>query len=731
MRDLEELFRLGNAQFAQREFLAASQSFRRLIALSPRSHNVHYNYGNALNELGETHNAIEAYCRAIELNPGFVAAYANRGTCYQKAGQLKLALEDFDNAVALDPRIAVIHFNRGNACNALRRYDEALASYDSAIQLEPRYAAAYCNRGNTLLALSRLQDACSSFDHALAIQPNYAEAHSNRGIALTNLGRPREAIASIRRALEINPNFAEAHFNWGAALFALGEVAGAVTAYTKAIDINPSYSEAFANRANALVQLKLLPEAVANFERALELKPDYAFIFGTMVHTKMQMCNWRDFDSDHEVLISAIGTGQKVSPPFPVMSMADSPILQQQAAAIWMDDLYPADSSLGDISAARGNAKIRIGYFSADFYNHATAYLIAGLFEAHDREQFEFYAFSFGPDVVDEMSTRIKKQFTQFVNLNGVNDRDAASLVRDMRIDIAVDLKGITDRARSKIFAYRAAPIQVNYLGYPGTMAASYYDYVIADHVVIPAECRQYYTEKVVCLPGSYQVNDATRSISEKAFTREQFGLPAAAFVFCCFNNNFKIVPPTFSSWMRILHRVPGSVLWLLADNPYCADNLRKEAVKHGVNPERLVFANRLPLPEHLARHRLADLFLDTLPYNAHTTASDALWAGLPVLTCMGAAFPARVAASLLTAVGLTDLIAPSMQDYENLAVELAHNPSKLRALKHRLQNNRTNCYLFNTELFARHIESAYRSMFARIQAGLPPEAIDVGTLRR
>jgi predicted O-linked N-acetylglucosamine transferase (SPINDLY family) len=351
---------------------------------------------------------------------------------------------------------------------------------------------------------------------------------------------------------------------------------------------------------------------------------------------------------------------------------------------------------------------------------------MAGLFEAHDRNAFEFFAFSFGPDVSDEMSQRIKLQFAEFININEMSDIEVAKLARDKRIDIAVDLKGITQGARSNIFAYRAAPIQVNYLGYPGTMGAPYYDYIIADRVLVPTASRQYYSEKIVYLPGSYQVNDSKRIISEHAFTKAQFGLPADAFIFCCFNNNYKITPATFDSWMRILNQVPNGVLWLMEDNPYAAENLRREATQRGVNQRRLKFATRIPLQEHLARHRLADLFLDTLPYNAHTTASDALWAGLPVLTCIGASFPARVAASLLASVGLTELVTHSMADYENLAVELATNPAKLNALKERLATNRLDCPLFNTEDFAKNLESAYSAMFGRLHAGLPPEHIEV-----
>jgi hypothetical protein len=373
-----------------------------------------------------------------------------------------------------------------------------------------------------------------------------------------------------------------------------------------------------------------------------------------------------------------------------------------------------------------GDQKIRVGYFSADFHNHATGYLMAELFELHDKSKFELIGFSFGPITTDEMRQRLEKSFDKFIEVGERSDIEITQLSRDLNIDIAVDLKGFTRDSRTGIFASRAAPIQVNYLGYPGTMGADYIDYIIADTTLIPLESQSCFSEKVVYLPNSYQPNDRKRLISDRQFTREELALPEDGFVFCCFNNNFKILPATFEGWMRILKAVEGSVLWLLQDNLSVVNNLKNEALRHGVQTSRLIFAERMLLSEHLARHRMADLFLDTLPCNAHTTTSDALWAGLPVLTLMGASFASRVAASLLNAIGMPELVTGNQEEYEALAIELALNPKKLTETKLKLANNCLTTSLFDTPLFAKNLETAYIKMYERYQAGLEPDQISI-----
>jgi predicted O-linked N-acetylglucosamine transferase (SPINDLY family) len=387
--------------------------------------------------------------------------------------------------------------------------------------------------------------------------------------------------------------------------------------------------------------------------------------------------------------------------------------LQLKASQTWSKE-FPQNDSLGPIKKTAPKPKIRLGYYSADFYNHATCILMAELFEKHDRSKFELFAFSFGPDIKDHMRTRVEAAFDQFIDVSTMSDKEIAEFSRMLGIDIAIDLKGSTKDHRFGIFSYRAAPVQVSYLGYPGTMGAEYIDYLIADKTLIPEESQKFYTEKIAYMPHSYQVNDRSRVISDSVFTKQEVGLPEEGFVFACFNSNYKITPDVFDVWVRILKSVEGSVLWLFEDNETAATNLRKEAQKRGLAPERLVFAPKMEISEHLARHKLADLFIDTLPCNAHTTASDALWAGLPVLTCMGESFASRVAASLLNAIEMPELITSSLTEYEELAVALGKDPQRIQALKQKLERNKLTTPLFDSSLFTSSFEDVLKQLFSK-----------------
>ena len=440
------------------------------------------------------------------------------------------------------------------------------------------------------------------------------------------------------------------------------------------------------------------------------------------LHMKRFLCDWEDITKECQQVEAAINRNEPAALPFAILAMTDSPTLQRRAAEIYVCDKAPQRMSLTEIPRRPRPERIRVGYFSADYFNHATSYLMAELFERHDRSRFEIIGFSFGPDTVDEMSQRVSNSMDRFLDVRFLPDREVAELSRRLEVDIAVDLKGFTKDCRAGIFADRAAPIQISYLGYPGTMGAEYIDYLIADPILIPENSQQYYSEKIIYLPDSYQVNDSRRTISNRPCSRAENGLPETAFVFCCFNSVYKITPEVFDIWMRILERVEGSVLWLLEENAWVGDNLRKEAVRRGIVPERLIFAQPLSLADHLARHRLADLFLDTLPYNAHTTASDALWTGLPVLTRMGVTFASRVAASLLHAMNMPDLIVATEAEYEEMAVALALDRQRYTTLRQRLEESQQSAPLFNCERFTHHLESAYSAIFERYQAGLFPE---------
>ena len=588
------------------------------------------------------------------------------------------------------PDFAEAHYNRGNALNDLKRPADALASYDSAIALKPDHAKAHCNRGNALLDLKRPADALASYDRAIVLNPDFAEAHYNRGNALNDLKRPADALASYDSAIALMPDFAEAH----------------------------------CNRGNALKDLKRRADALASYDRAIALKPDLVGLEGHRLHTKMHLCDWSNFDAECSHLMLSVRNGNVNTNPFTFLNVSSSSSDQLQCAKLWTTNKYPPSDKPIWQGERYDHDRIRVAYLSADFRQHPVSRLAAGVFECHDKSRFDVTAISLGPDDNSEMRQRLKASFEHFIDANTYSDDQIANLVRSIEVDILVDLMGFTENSRTSVLARRSAPIQVNYLGYPGTMGAQYINYIIADRIVIPENQHEFYSEKIVSLPNSYQPNDRERHVADKIFTRAKMGLPQEGFVFCCFNNNYKILPDIFDVWMRILKQVVGSVLWILETNATASTNLRNEAVARGVNPERLIFAKRMPSSEYLARHQCADLFIDTLPYNAHTTASDALWVGLPVLTCLGETFAGRVAASLLNAIHLPELITTTLEDYERLAIELATNPEKLARIKRKLADNRLTTPLFDTKLFTKHIEAAYSAMYERHKAGLAPDHI-------
>ena len=717
----------GNVLLKLKRPAEAVASYDTAIALRPDHPESHNNRGSALLELKRPGDALAAYDKSLALKPDHAEALYNRGNAALELGRFEEALASYDRAIEIDPSWSETFYNRGNALLALKRPDAALASYDRALALNAAYAEAYNNRGNVLMELNRAEDAVQSFDRAIALKPDFAEACNNRGNAFLALRRRDDALASFEQAIAIDPSYGEAHSNRGNALQELDASEEALASYDWAAALMPDAAGVHANRGDVLVTLRRLDEALASYERAFALNPQSPFLFGTVMRTRMGICRWDDLAGNLEKLRAEIRAGGAVASPFPLLSLFDEPELHRQAAAMYARTRYPARSSLGPIAERPSGDRIRIGYYSADFRIHPMAFLLAELFESHDRARFEVFGFSLGPDLQDEMRTRITAGFEHFHDVADRSDQAIAQASRAFGIDIAVDLNGYTEHARPGIFAEGCAPVQVNYLGYPGTAGAAYMDYVLADRTVIPSEQHGAYTEKVVTLPHAYQVNDSKRRISDRAFTRAELGLPETGFVFCCFNNNHKILPATFDIWMRLLKAVDGSVLWLLEDNATAAKNLRKEAAARGIGGDRLHFAPRMPLDRHLARHRAADLFLDTLPYNAHTTASDALWAGLPLLTCMGTSFASRVAASLLYAVGLPELVTETPAAYETKALDLARDRAQLAAIKRKLATNRLASPLFDAPLMARHLEAAYTAMQARRRAGLQPAEFAVG----
>jgi protein O-GlcNAc transferase len=714
----------GNVFTELKRYDDALAAYDKALALKADLAEVWLGLGNLFFELRRYDEALAAYDKALVLRPDSEGAWLGRGNVFTELKRYDDALAAYDKALALKADSAEAWLGLGNVFVELRRYDEALAAYDKALARRPGLAESWLGRGNVFYELRRYDEALAAYDKALALKPGSAEAWLGRGNIFNELRRYDEALAAYDKALARRPGLAESWFGRGNVCYGLRRYDEALAAYDKALALKPGLAEAWLGRGNTFNELRRYDEAFAAYDKAMALKPELVGAEGSRLHSKMQVCNWEGFESDCNHLIGSVRNNKKNTDPFAFLSINSSVEDQYNCASMWVSKQHPpANQPLWNGEIYKHD-KIRIGYVSADLREHPVGYLIAGVFECCNRSQFELTAISIGPNDNSEMRQRLEGCFDNFVDAAAdLNPDDIAKKIREAEIDIVVDLNGFTQNARTAIFARRPAPIQVNYLGYPGTMGAGYIDYIIGDPIVIPRSQQGSYREKVVYLPPSYMPHDDRgRIISDRAFARREFGLPEQGFVFCCFNNAYKLNPDIFRLWMRLLKAVDASVLWLSENSGTAADNLRKEAVGAGVNPERIVFAKRLPSSaDHLARHRLADLFLDTLPYNAHTTASDALWAGLPVLTQIGNTFAGRVAASLLNAINLPGLITETPEEYERLAIDLAMHPEKLAAIKHKLTENRLTSPLFDTRLFTKHIESAYIAMYERHQAGLAP----------
>ena len=707
---------------------------------------------------GRLEEAARLIGEASNVNPKAADAAYNHACLLQRLNRLEEALVSFDRALAIKPDYFEALVNRGSVLSALTRYDEALANSDSVIRLKPGFAEGWNNHGVVLQILERLEEALEAYDRAAAIKPNYAEAWKNRCAVLTILKRHEAALEAADKGLTFAPNDAGLFGRRADLLALLGRTEEAAATYEKYLALKPDDAAAWHARGFALQMLNRKPEALSCFDRALGLAPDNrdlrasranmlfqlerfgaaardyeilledasapAWVRGYLTICRLHCCDWRFLAEERPKIAAALEAGEFVVDPTGNAFISHSLREQLQCARIWAAGRYPPAAPMWTGERYRHD-RIRIAYLSADFRAHATAFLMAGVFDHHDRSRFETMAISYSADDKSPMRSRLVGAFDHFIDVRGKSDAEVAELLREREIDIAIDLKGYTAEGRPGILSHRPAPISAHYLGFPGTMGVDYVDYLIADPVIIPREHQAFYTEQIAYLPDTYQCNDRKRRAAERTPTRFEAGLPSG-FVFCCFNNNHKIAPEIFDVWMRLLRGVEGSVLWLLQDSAAVVGNLKREASARGIAPERLIFASRTDPAGHLARQSLADLFLDTLPYNAHTTASDALWVGLPLLTVLGSTFAGRVAASLLHAAGLVELVTSSLVEYESLALKLARDPSALASLKAKLRANRDTCPLFDTERLTRNLEAAYTMMWERYQRGLPPETFTV-----
>jgi predicted O-linked N-acetylglucosamine transferase (SPINDLY family) len=690
----EELKNLGNARRAAGDLAAAAESYRRALAISPDYVPALYNLGLVLRQSSRTGEAERCFRRVAELAPADADALFHLGSIADEQGRSAEAAAVFRRALAVAPDHPFLWLHLGIACRKLGDLDAAAAAYRRALELRPDDAEAHSNFGNLLQEEGRAEEAIAHYREAVRVEPGFALAWNNLGSALVRTRDLEAAARSLARAVELQPDFADAQFNLGNVHSLSGE----------------------------------RDRAVRCFTAAHERRPEHPAYSGSLLLEMQQICDWSRFDELCERQRRApLERPDEPISPFGLLSIPSTRAEQLQCArnyATAVSRRVERDRRRLDFRFACGpRERLRIGYLSADFHEHATAHWTAELFELHDRSRFEVIAYSYGPDDGSAMRARLKRAFDGFVDVMPMSYADAAAAIHADGVDILVELKGYTQHARTEIAAMRPAPIQVSFVGYPATMGADFIDYLVADRWVAPPEHAADYSEKLVYMPGSYQVNDRKRAVAERP-PRARLGLPEHAFVFCSFNQTYKILPEAFAVWMRLLAQRPDSVLWLLETNPWATQNLRREAESRGVDAARLLFAPVLPHAEHLARMGAADLLLDTWPYNAHTISSDALWVGLPVLTWPGETFAARVAAGQLSALGVPELIAGSRAQYEALALELARSPGKLASVRRKVLAQRDKGLLFDTSGFTRHLEAAYEEMWRVYAAGEPLRAI-------
>lgn len=669
----------------------AESLYREVLAAAPRCYDALHLLGVAVGARGAHAEALDWIRRAIDADAAQRPARFSLARTLIDAQDAAGADAASKTLIALDPANADAWLLRGNALQLAADHEAAVESFERALTLRANLPAALNNQGHSLRLLRRTERALAAFDRALELQPGYAMALNNRGLALLDMRLIAQAIECFDAALAAVPEFCEAR----------------------------------SNRGTALLEQKRFAEAARDFARLAQEAPNLGGVWGNLLWARRNYCDWADQDELGSQIIAAVQSGAFADTPLAFLCTSDSPQAQLICARTFTQLRYPPrtlpPSTLPTHNLptrarpAAATDRIRVAYLSGDFGAHAVSSLLAGVIECHDAERYETVALAWGRHDDGEMRRRLERVFGRFIDVTHQSDLEIATLLRESAIDIAVDLMGHTCGQRTGIFAYRAAPIQVNFLGFPGTSGASYMDYLIADAVAIPIGEEQAYSERVIRLPHCFLPTDDRRVVSRGSPTRAQVGLPVDGFVFCAFNNPVKIAPPVFSIWMQLLREVPGSVLWLRADVREAQKNLLREAIARDVDPERLVFAPALEAAQaHLARYRLADLFLDTLPYNAHATACDALWAGLPVLTCRGGSFAGRVGASLLGALGMPELVTDNLDDYARTALELARDPQRMGKIRIRLEEQRRQSPAFDTARYCRNLEAAYAAMCAR-----------------
>jgi protein O-GlcNAc transferase len=734
---------LGAIAMERGDLRRAAEALRHSLEAQPRQPAAWTNLGVALRGLAKPEEAVRCYDRALALQADLPEALNNRANALLDVGRLQEALASCDRALQLRPPYPEALNNRGNVLRQLGRPQEALASLEQALELRPRFAAAHGNRASALLDCGRPEEALRACEMALGIDPHHVEALNTRAAVLKRLGRPEEAMASVERALQLQPGYAEALVNRGNLLLELGRrdealatidraldlkpfdpiarysrtevlrhsgrTAEALESYAHALELKPDLVAAINGRANLLAELGRYEEAAKGFARVIERAPDYELAAGHLLHCRLRLCDWIDYRGSVARLLASVEQGAPAVAPLWCLALTDSASLQLACARIFSPRQTPAGLVPLPRSAPRQAGRLRVAYLSSDFREHPVARLLAGVLERHDRTCFETIGISLSAPDGSGLGARVAAAFDRFEDASRLADPDIAALIRRLEVDVLVDLNGWTQGVRSGVLALRPAPVQVSYLGYPGTSGAEYMDYLIADSFVIPQAASAHYSERIIVLPGVFQANDDRRSAPERVRTRSEEGLPDSGIVLGSFNHAGKLTPDLFDVWAGFLRERGDGVLWLVADDEAARRNLRREAERRGVESGRIVFAARTSYAEHLARLPLVDLALDTFPFNGGSTTSDILRAGVPVLTCAGEAFASRMTGSLLQALGLPELSTPNLEEYARVGLTLLQRPEALQELRSRLEASLAETSTFDARLKCREIEAAFQ----------------------
>lgn len=674
---------------------------------------------------GRYQDAKKIYIEILNETPDDFHCLHYLGLIARKNKEYVSAFEFISKALITNPNSSEAHFNLGNVLIDLNRVNEAIKSYDLAIKIKPDYEL-YLIRGNALVELKELDAALESYNKSIGLEPDCFLALLNKGSVLVGLKDFDGAIASYDKAIKLKPTNLLARFKKGVALKEMGKVEEAKKTFKEIIKTQPSHFL-------SLYELALIYRDSTDYNLALDccnqilkIEPTHSQAILLSIKIRKNICDWISYEKDYSYIVERINDNKESIGPFSSIAFIDDPALQKKSCEIHTLKNYPSNNFFKKIVKYQRHKKIRIGYFSPDFCVHPVSNLIVELIEKHDKDRFEIYAFSFVDWPDDEIKIRLKKAFTNFIDVSNESTKNVVELSRKLEIDISIDLAGYTGRGNSEVFSMRTAPIQINYLGFASTSGADYFDYIIADSIVIPDNYQKHYNEKILYLDVIYP-NDSKKIQVKQSFNRQYFNLPDSSFIFCCVNNNYKFNPIIFNSWMKILNNVDDSVLFLRADNELARDNIRNEAIARNIDPNRLIFSEKfhqkLNYSEYLERLNLMNLFLDTYPFNGHSTSCDALWAGLPILTLIGKTYGSRVSASLLSSVKLDSLVTHSIDDYENLAIELGNNPHKLLDIRKKIIK-KTSLDLFNTDKFTKNLENGYQKIYDRHYKDLLPDHI-------